>query len=143
MTRGVAPSSTERLEPVRIVLEAEPLPQVKVYRDSTGGIWKRIYVPVVPAEFGELQVLDDSGRIELKVDDMPAEDFREVEMIWLQEHQQELVALHPGEWIAIDGPRLVAHSGNLATLFDLAREAGHPNPFVTAMASEPVGSLHV
>lgn len=63
----------------------------------------------------------------------PQRTFRTVEMAWLQAHAEELGLRHPGEWIAIDGPELVAHARDVVTLMQLAREAGHPHPFVTAV----------
>ncbi|MFI5387163.1 MAG: DUF5678 domain-containing protein [Fimbriimonadales bacterium] len=71
------------------------------------------------------------------------EDLREVEMVWIQEHRPELARQYPGEWIAIVGQQLVAHAADLASLLNLARQSGHPDPFVTAMPREPVRSLKV
>jgi hypothetical protein len=67
------------------------------------------------------------------IDHSAADDFRAVEMAWLQAHAGELAQLYPGEWIAIDGAQLVAHAGDLATAMRIAAEAGHPHPFVTAL----------
>ncbi len=65
--------------------------------------------------------------------------FRTVEMAWLEEHRQELAERYPGECIAIDGPELVAHAPDLTLLLERAQEAGHPDPFITAVpdASTP------
>jgi len=62
----------------------------------------------------------------------PAANFRAVEVAWLQDHSAELAERYPGEWLAIDGPQLVAHAEDLTTLLQQAAASGHPNPFITA-----------
>jgi hypothetical protein len=71
-----------------------------------------------------------------------ADDLRTVELAWLQRHEAELARLYPGQWIALDGDRLVAHADDLPGLLALARQAGHPHPFITAVPREPILSLH-
>ena len=63
---------------------------------------------------------------------LPDANFRAVEVAWLQEHSAELAERYPGEWLAVDGPQLVAHASDLATLLQQAAATGHPNPFITA-----------
>jgi len=63
---------------------------------------------------------------------LPAANFRAIELAWLQDHAAELTKQHPGEWLAVDGPQLVAHASHLTALLHQATEAGHPNPFITA-----------
>lgn len=58
-------------------------------------------------------------------------------MDWLREHQADLVRLHQGQWVAVEGPALVAHAGDLATLLAFAAAKGHPLPLVTAVPAEP------
>ncbi len=36
--------------------------------------------------------------------------YRSTELDWLGQHQDELEAHYAGEWLAIDGPALVAHA---------------------------------
>jgi hypothetical protein len=54
-------------------------------------------------------------------------------MEWLHAHAEDLGLRHPGEWIAIDGAELVAQARDVPTLMQLAREVGHPHPFVTTV----------
>lgn len=63
----------------------------------------------------------------------PDAHLRAAEVAWLQEHRAELAEHYPGEWLALDGPQLVAHGTDLATVTRLAATAGHPNPFITAV----------
>lgn len=69
--------------------------------------------------------------------------FRMAELRWLQENRDRMAAEYAGEWVAIDGAEFVAHAPDLASLLLLARQAGHPNPFITAIPEEPIVSLHV
>jgi hypothetical protein len=64
-------------------------------------------------------------------------DFRAVEMAWFQANLAALTNQYPGEWLALDGPQLVAHAGDLATLLAFSRAVGHPHPFVTAIPADP------
>jgi hypothetical protein len=48
------------------------------------------------------------------------------ELRWLKEHRHEYV----GQWVALDGDRLVAHGTNAREVFQEAREAGVKVPFV-------------
>ena len=63
----------------------------------------------------------------------PDAHFRAAELAWLQEHSAELAERYPGQWLAVDGPQLVAHAGDLAILLQQAAAAGHPHPFITAV----------
>ncbi|MDO8473106.1 MAG: DUF5678 domain-containing protein [Dehalococcoidia bacterium] len=103
----------------------------------------KTYSPLSPSAVNQLKELDETGHVILDVDPLPEEDFRAVEMTWLQAHMEELTQLYPGEWLAIDGPELVAHAGNLPDLLRHAGDAGHPNPFITAIPAEPFLSLHL
>lgn len=102
----------------------------------------RTHVPVDAAAEATLQDQQQRGQLRLVEEPLPEEDFRAVELKWLQDHQVTLRDLYPGEWIAIDGPRLVAHAGDLAALVALSSAAGHPNPFITAIPSEAIISFH-
>ena len=90
----------------------------------------------------EFRDLDKVGGIRMIDTTLPDEDFRAVEMAWLQSHQAEIAAKFPGEWIAVSGAQLVAHAKDLPSLLRLAAEAGHPNPFVTAVPASPISSFH-
>jgi hypothetical protein len=57
-------------------------------------------------------------------------------MAWLRDHHDDLRRFS-GQWIAIDGPELVAHAGDLATLLAFATAKGHPRPLVTAVPADP------
>ena len=48
------------------------------------------------------------------------------ELRWLKEHRHEYI----GQWVALDGARLLAHGTNAREVFRAAREAGVKAPFV-------------
>ncbi len=119
---------------------------VKLYKDACGGFWQFIRVAITHDAVNELRLQHQAGEVNLEIEPLEEavlpDDLREVEMKWLQDHHSEVAALYPGEWIAIDGAKLVAHAGDLPTLLKLSREAGHRHPFITAIPSEPVVSVH-
>lgn len=57
---------------------------------------------------------------------------REREMHWLSEHRREYI----GQWVALDGDRLVSHNEDLGKVFDDARAQGVQSPF-TAFMEDP------
>jgi len=57
---------------------------------------------------------------------------REREMRWLSEHRGEYI----GQWVALDGDRLVSHDEDLGKVFDAARAQGVKIPF-TAFIEDP------
>lgn len=147
MTKKLSDTSTGAM----VVSESRPdtavMPKVKLYEDTNGNMWKLTPIALDANVVGELRLRYDAGEIHLEIrpleEVLPPDDLREIEMKWLQNNHSNVAALYPGEWIAIDGPELVAHASDLPTLLRLSREAGHPNPFITAIPSEPVISLHV
>jgi hypothetical protein len=48
------------------------------------------------------------------------------ELRWLKEHRHEYM----GQWVALDGDRLVAHGTNAREALQAAREAGVKAPFI-------------
>jgi len=48
------------------------------------------------------------------------------ELRWLKEHRHEYV----GQWVALDGDRLVAHGPDPREVYQAARQAGIASPFV-------------
>jgi len=58
--------------------------------------------------------------------------FREREMRWLSEHRGEYI----GQWVALDGDRLVSHDEDLGKVFDAASAQGVQVPF-TAFIEDP------
>jgi hypothetical protein len=48
------------------------------------------------------------------------------ELRWLKDHRHEYM----GQWVALDGDRLVAHGTNAREVFQAAREAGVKAPFI-------------
>ncbi len=73
---------------------------------------------------------------------VPGQGFRSSEMDWLR-HNEDALSKYRGEWIALDGPQLVAHASDLETLLLLAQEAGRPHPFVVHVPVEPLVNLEV
>jgi hypothetical protein len=61
---------------------------------------------------------------------------RQEEMRWLAEHHDEIHEKYPGEWLALDGSRLLAHGEDLHEVRRLAQEAGVDNPFFDAVTSK-------
>jgi Family of unknown function (DUF5678) len=51
--------------------------------------------------------------------------LRESEMRWLREHRSAYI----GQWVALDGDRLLSHSEDLGKVFDEARAQGIQVPF--------------
>lgn len=123
---------------LREQIEIEQLPQtVRIFIDEVGSAWTRIYLPVPDLAVNQLQEMHDAGVITLQVEPMPEEDFRAIEMSWLQAHQEELRHNFPGEWVAIEGQSVVAHAPDLPALLQAATQAGHPHPFVSLVPAEP------
>lgn len=58
-----------------------------------------------------------------------ADPFRTREQDWIDSHREQLEA-YRGEWIVVEGDRLVAHSPDAATAFAEARRQGIQVPFV-------------
>ena len=58
--------------------------------------------------------------------------FRAREMHWLSEHRREYI----GQWVALDGDRLVSHDKDLGKVFDDAHAQGVKVPF-TAFIEDP------
>ena len=57
---------------------------------------------------------------------------RECEMRWLSEHRYEYI----GQWVALDGDRLVSYDEDLGKVYDKARAQGVQVPF-TAFMEDP------
>jgi len=110
--------------------------------DSNGEAWRQTLIPIPSNVVNQLQEQYMRGEIALDMQPLPGDEFRAKEMHWLQLHQQELALTCAGEWIAVDGAELVAHSGDLAVLVRIATKAGHPDPFITAIPAEPIISFH-
>ena len=55
--------------------------------------------------------------------------LRETE--WLRQHRHE----YAGQYVALDGDRLIAHADSLREVYRLAREAGVKSPFTTRIAA--------
>lgn len=55
----------------------------------------------------------------------PVDIARETQ--WLQEHRHEYI----GQWVALDGDRLISHGTNARAVFEAARAAGVELPFFT------------
>jgi hypothetical protein len=111
--------------------------------DSNGAHWQQTWVPIDTTTVQKFREQHEAGVIDLQEVPFPGEDFRAIEMSWLEKNHESLAGIYPGEWIAIDGPQLVAHAGSIAELLDTARAAGHPNPFITAIPSDPTITLQL
>ncbi len=63
--------------------------------------------------------------LETKVRRVPPIDISR-EKQWLKEHRHEYI----GQWVALDGDRLISHGTNAREVYETAREAGVKVPFV-------------
>lgn len=54
-----------------------------------------------------------------------------LEYEWLRQHRHE----YTGQYVALEGDRLIAHAESLREVYRLAREAGVKSPFTTRIAS--------
>jgi hypothetical protein len=67
------------------------------------------------------------------MDAMENADPRAVEHAWIAENMDFLRANHAGEWIAVQGDRLVAAGPRLKEVLDTARALGIADPLITAI----------
>ena len=58
---------------------------------------------------------------------------RTSELAWIAEHGSE----YRGEWVVLDGKRLIAHGSDPQSLFKQARFQGVEGPLVTRIDEEP------
>jgi hypothetical protein len=108
------------------------VPEITIFVGQSGASYVRRYERLSEQELADFRRARDARTLALIEKPLP-DDFRAVEMAWLQVHGRELAEQHAGEWIAIDGPQLVASAPDLPTLLARAAEAGHPDPLVTAV----------
>jgi hypothetical protein len=75
------------------------------------------------------QWLSEDEQTQLNANDnggMKPAYFRESEMHWLSQHEAE----YAGQWLALDGDRLVSYGADPHQVSAEAKAAGVPNPFV-------------
>jgi len=53
------------------------------------------------------------------------EKFR-LALQWLEEHKEE----YDGQWVVLDGDKLIAHGNDSKTVYDEARTKGYQSPFL-------------
>jgi hypothetical protein len=58
---------------------------------------------------------------------------RSREMNWIATHRQE----YSGEWVALDGDRLIAHGADPMSFKDKVRSEGVKRPFIVHLYEEP------
>jgi hypothetical protein len=130
---------------VPLVVLAQVVPAttttVRVYQDSNGSAWLHTYLPIPANDLAVLRRSHARGEINLEELPLPVEDERAAEMKWLQENRAAL-AKYSGEWVAVDGPRLVAHGIDLPTVVRKANEAGAAHPFITSIPGEPITDFY-
>ena len=88
-------------------------------------------------------VLPEHQRVQLTLEDQPVPQVgnaapgngRREEFLWLANES----APYAGQWVALDGNRLVAHGPELATVSAAARAVGVQRPLLTHLA--PAGEL--
>jgi len=57
----------------------------------------------------------------------------ERERAWIEQHRDEYI----GQWVALDGDRLLAHGANAREVADAARAAGVKAPFLERIEPKP------
>jgi len=83
-------------------------------------------------------VLEEHRRVRLTLDEKPAPLIRETGEPW-NERREELHWLakesgpYAGQWVALDGPRLVAHGEKLANFRAAAEAAGASDPLFASV----------
>ena len=58
------------------------------------------------------------------------------ELAWITQHRRE----YQGEWVVLDGNRLIGHGNDPAPLVERARLQGIQRPLVTRIEEEPIAS---
>lgn len=61
---------------------------------------------------------------------------RSHELAWIIEHGRE----YQGEWVVLDGDRLIGHGVDPGPLVERARSQGVDRPLVTRIEEEPIAS---
>ena len=64
---------------------------------------------------------------------MKDSDPRAVEHAWIAKNAKFLRENHAGDWIAVQGDRLVAAGPSLKAVLDKAKEEGVDDPLITAI----------
>ena len=81
-------------------------------------------------EFLELQTSDSpAGPVSAENSRFPSKDF-ELEYSWLREHRTE----YAGQWVALDGDRLVSHGTDVRCVHADALAAGVEYPYLVQIA---------
>lgn len=92
--------------------------------------------PLEPLALPEHQrvrlTLEDPAALQNGVASVAAVNERREEFQWLAENSD----LYAGQWVALDGSRLVAHGDELATVSKAARAAGVDRPLLTHLPPE-------
>jgi predicted DNA-binding antitoxin AbrB/MazE fold protein len=85
--------------------------------------------------------LAENQRVRLTIDEKPAPliwetgepvNERRDELYWLAKESDP----YAGQWVALDGPRLVAHGENLAIVIAEAKAAGVAHPFFASVSRD-------
>lgn len=103
----------------------EPLAPVNEQPGATNGEVRDEIEPAQSSPLQEEQATANEGRNRKRPVRLPLIDASK-ELRWLKEHRHE----HIGQWVALDGNRLLAHGTNAREVFRAAREAGVKAPFV-------------
>jgi|ERR1700752_2102675 len=66
------------------------------------------------------------GALESNGDTMPRYRTNEEERAWIEAHRDEYL----GQWVALDGDRLLAHGSDAKKVYDSARQQGITAPYL-------------
>lgn len=67
----------------------------------------------------------------------PAYNTHERERAWIEQNRDE----YSGQWVALDGDRLLAHGSDARAVYLAAREAGARAPFLERVAPKEEGAF--
>jgi predicted DNA-binding antitoxin AbrB/MazE fold protein len=81
--------------------------------------------PLILAEHQRVRLTLEESPVRLSWESTEPVNERREELRWLTEES----SAYAGEWVALDGPRLVAHGEKLAAVSAAAKAAGVVEPF--------------
>jgi predicted DNA-binding antitoxin AbrB/MazE fold protein len=88
--------------------------------------------PVALAEHQRVYLTVDERKCRLSWESAQQPDDGRAELDWLANESRH----HTGEWVALDGNRLVAHGPKLATVKAAAQAAGVSRPFFASVPDD-------
>ncbi|MBI2848869.1 MAG: hypothetical protein HYX88_01920 [Chloroflexi bacterium] len=66
---------------------------------------------------------------------------REKELRWLEDNKVKLMELYAGQWVVVEGGKLISHGVNAAVVLKEAKEKGIHVPFISRIPHKGEGPL--